>query len=292
MGVYSILILAGIFLLASIISVIAGSTSLITVPVMLEFGVEPCIAIATNMLALTLMSIGGTLPFLGKNAIDTRRLPLLIFLTLIGSILGALLILVIPSKSMPLIISISTIAVAVFSITNRNAGLVPVEGIPSPITEIAGYTATFILGIYGGFFSGGYVTLLTAVYVMLFRMTFVEAIATTKLINIWRAIAPIQESPLAVCDAQSIAPKDLVARDLLYPNYAGETYSITYNPSHNWFYFPQMQPDEALFIKCFDSAEDGRARFAAHTGFDDPTSPPDAPLRQSVELRTIVFYPD
>lgn len=112
------------------------------------------------------------------------------------------------------------------------------------------------------------------------------------LINIWRAIAPIQESPLAVCDARSIAPKDLVAGDLLYRNYAGETYSITYNPSHKWFYFPQMQPDEALFIKCFDSAEDGRARFAAHTGFDDPTSPPDAAPRQSIELRTVVFYPD
>lgn len=68
------------------------------------------------------------------------------------------------------------------------------------------------------------------------------------LINIWRAIAPIQESPLAVCDARSIAPKDLVAGDLLYRNYAGETYSITYNPSHKWFYFSQMQPDEALLL--------------------------------------------
>ncbi|MEH1779635.1 MAG: CmcJ/NvfI family oxidoreductase [Nostoc sp.] len=110
------------------------------------------------------------------------------------------------------------------------------------------------------------------------------------LINIWRPIAPVQESPLAVCDALSIAPTDLVAGDLLYPNYAGETYSITYNPSHQWFYFPQMQQDEALFIKCFDSAEDGRARFAGHTGFDDPTSPSDAPPRQSIELRTVVFY--
>lgn len=79
-------------------------------------------------------------------------------------------------------------AVAIFSVTNRNAGLVPVEGIPSPIAEITGYIATFILGIYGGFFSGGYVTLLTAVCVMLFRMTFVEAIATTKLINIFSSL--------------------------------------------------------------------------------------------------------
>ncbi|MBR8835216.1 MAG: sulfite exporter TauE/SafE family protein [Stigonema ocellatum SAG 48.90 = DSM 106950] len=188
MGVFSILILAVIFLLASIISVIAGSTSLITVPVMLEFGVEPRIAIATNMLALTFMSFGGTLPFIGKRLINTRRLPLLIFLTLIGSMLGALLVLVIPSKSMPLIISISMIAVAIFSIAYRNAGVVFVEVIPSQIAEVAGYIATFLLGIYGGFFSGGYVTLLTAAYVMFFRMTFVEAIATTKLINIFSSL--------------------------------------------------------------------------------------------------------
>ncbi|MBN3905507.1 MAG: methyltransferase [Nostoc sp. NMS1] len=110
-------------------------------------------------------------------------------------------------------------------------------------------------------------------------------------INIWRAFAPVYESPLAVCDAQSIAPTDLVASDLVYRDYVGESYLITYNPTHQWFYFPQMQPSEALLFKCFDSAEDGRARFPAHTAFDDPTSPPDAPARESLELRTLVFYP-
>lgn len=110
-------------------------------------------------------------------------------------------------------------------------------------------------------------------------------------INIWRPIAPVQESPLTVCDAQSITPTDLVAGDLVYRDRVGETYAITYNSTHRWFYFPQMQRDEALFIKCFDSAEDGRARFAAHTGFDDPTSALDAPPRESIELRAFVFYP-
>ncbi|WP_341530354.1 CmcJ/NvfI family oxidoreductase [Nostoc sp. UHCC 0302] len=111
------------------------------------------------------------------------------------------------------------------------------------------------------------------------------------LINIWRAIAPVFESPLAVCNALSIAPTDLVASDIVYRDYVGETYLITYNPTHQWFYFPQMQPSEALLFKCFDSADDGRARFAAHTGFDDPTSLADAPTRESIELRALVFYP-
>ena len=111
------------------------------------------------------------------------------------------------------------------------------------------------------------------------------------IINVWRAIAqPIQESPLAVCDAQSIAITDLVAGDLVYRDRVGETYGITYNSKHKWFYFPQMHRDEVLFIKCFDSAEDGHARFAAHTAFEDPTSPANASPRESIELRTFVFY--
>lgn len=113
-----------------------------------------------------------------------------------------------------------------------------------------------------------------------------------SVVNVWRSIAgSVQESPLAVCDAQSIAPKDLVASDLVYRDRVGEIYAVTHNPTHRWFYFPQMQRNEALLIKCFDSAEDGRARFATHTTFEDPTSPPDAPTRESIELRTLVFYP-
>ncbi|MFB2837357.1 CmcJ/NvfI family oxidoreductase [Floridanema evergladense] len=112
-----------------------------------------------------------------------------------------------------------------------------------------------------------------------------------SVVNVWRPIAqPVQESPLAVCDAQSIAPTDLVAGDLVYRDRVGETYAVTYNQAHRWFYFPHQRSHEALLIKCFDSAQDGKARFAAHTAFDDPTSPPDAPPRQSIELRTLVFY--
>lgn len=81
------------------------------------------------------------------------------------------------------------------------------------------------------------------------------------------------ESPLAICDAQSIDADDFVASDLIYPHRRGETLAIKFNPRHQWFYFPQMQPDEAVLLKCYDSADDGRARMTAHTGFDDPTSP-------------------
>jgi hypothetical protein len=110
-------------------------------------------------------------------------------------------------------------------------------------------------------------------------------------VNVWRPISgPVEESPLALCDAQSIAPEDLVPTDLVYRERIGETYALAPNPAHRWYYFPRMATDEAVLIKCYDSAEDGRARFAAHSAFDDPTSPPNARPRESIEARTLVFF--
>lgn len=110
-------------------------------------------------------------------------------------------------------------------------------------------------------------------------------------INVWRPIrGPVQEAPLAVCDGQSIVQDDFVATDLIYRDRTGEVYMISYNPNHRWFYFPQMQTDEALLLKCYDSKDDVRARYTAHGAFDDPTSPADAPARESIEARTIAFF--
>ncbi len=113
-----------------------------------------------------------------------------------------------------------------------------------------------------------------------------------QVINLWRPIrGPLRDAPLAVCDARSVAPRDLVPSDLVYQNRVGETYAVTFNPAHQWFYVPDMQPNEALLLKCFDSATDGRARFAPHTAFEDPTAPADILPRESIELRTLVFHP-
>lgn len=112
-----------------------------------------------------------------------------------------------------------------------------------------------------------------------------------QVINLWRPIrGPLRDTPLALCDAASVAANDLVASDLIYPNRNGETYSVKFNPDHRWFYFPEMTADEALLLKCYNSATDGRARFAPHTAFVDPTTPVDVPPRESIELRTLVFH--
>jgi hypothetical protein len=105
-------------------------------------------------------------------------------------------------------------------------------------------------------------------------------------LNIWRPIrGPVQSTPLAVCDSRSIAHKDLVPIDLKH-----EVYMVAYNPMHRWFYFPAMETDEVILIKCFDSMEDGRARFTAHAAFEDPTVPASAPPRESIEARAMVFF--
>ena len=109
-------------------------------------------------------------------------------------------------------------------------------------------------------------------------------------VNVWRPIrGPVRRMPLAVLDANSVQPRDLVATDLIYPERRGEIYYIAHNDEHAWYYYPDMQPDEALFIKGYDS--DGtRARFGAHVAFAHPATPADAPPRESIEVRTFAFF--
>jgi hypothetical protein len=111
------------------------------------------------------------------------------------------------------------------------------------------------------------------------------------IIQVWRAIdQPIRANPLAVADARSIAPEDLLVAERRYPHRVGQTYRLKYSPKHRWFYFPQMRRDEALVFKVYDSEKDGRARFTPHTSFDDPSTPPGAPPRQSIEARALAFF--
>jgi hypothetical protein len=112
-------------------------------------------------------------------------------------------------------------------------------------------------------------------------------------INLWRPILdePLRDAPLAVCDSRTVEAQDLVPSDLVYRERVGETYSVKYNPAHQWYYAPEMRRDEALLLKIADTREDIAARFMPHTSFTDPTTPAGAPMRESIELRTLVFHP-
>ena len=111
------------------------------------------------------------------------------------------------------------------------------------------------------------------------------------IIQVWRPIRhPVETDPLAICDARTVSFDDFIISERRYPNRVGQTYVITHNPKHHWYWFPRMRRDEALVFKEYDSANDGRARWTAHTAFPDPTSPPNARPRESIEIRTLAFF--
>ena len=120
------------------------------------------------------------------------------------------------------------------------------------------------------------------------------------LVNLWRPIVgPVLDTPLALCAANSVSPDDLVHTDIHHfadgnietPAHSGMIYSLHHNPGHRWYFASQMQPDEFLLLKCYDSRRDGRARFMPHTGFKNPDCPPEFTPRESIEARTLVVFP-
>lgn len=184
MATYALIILIIVFFLTSVIGVVTGSNSLIAVPVMFQFGIDPKVAVATNMFALVFMSVGGTIPFVRQRKIDYAKISPFILLTLVSSAIGALLVGLISGPGIKLIVSIAMIAVAIFTLLRRNAG-VGLEHKPVAHAVLITYVLVFLLGIYGGLFSGGYTTILTAVCVGVYGMQYTEAIASTKLINVF-----------------------------------------------------------------------------------------------------------
>lgn len=111
------------------------------------------------------------------------------------------------------------------------------------------------------------------------------------IINVWRSISgPILDHPLVLCDATTVEPHELIAVERRAEERIGELQVATFGDRQRWYYFPQMQMNEALVFKTFDSETDGRTRFTLHSSFQDPTAPDDAPPRESIETRCLVFY--
>jgi hypothetical protein len=111
------------------------------------------------------------------------------------------------------------------------------------------------------------------------------------IIQVWRPIRyPVETFPLAICDARTLSPENLVVSERRYPDRVGQTYAITYSPDHVWYWCPHMRREEALVFKTYESLEDGRARWTAHTAFHDPTAVPGARPRESIEIRALAFF--
>ena len=111
------------------------------------------------------------------------------------------------------------------------------------------------------------------------------------IIQVWRPIrGTVMIDPLGICDGRSIPQKGFILVQRRYKYRTGEVYHIAYNPEHKWFYFPRMERNEAMVFKVFDTDQNVPTRFTAHSAFDDPDTPPNAPPRESIETRTFAFW--
>ena len=108
--------------------------------------------------------------------------------------------------------------------------------------------------------------------------------------NVWKPLNTVEERPLAMCDVTSAPMGDFFKLYLRYRDRVGENYVMKYSPHHKWWYFPHMEASDSIILKTYESETDGRARFVGHSAFEDPTSPPDATPRESIEIRTIAFF--
>jgi len=111
------------------------------------------------------------------------------------------------------------------------------------------------------------------------------------IINVWRSIAgSIRNFPLTLCDASTVVSADLVSVERRAEERIGELQVALHNSDQRWYYFPEMQMDEALVFKTFDSETDGRTRFTIHTSFEIPGVSGSAAARESIETRCLVFF--
>jgi hypothetical protein len=123
--------------------------------------------------------------------------------------------------------------------------------------------------------------------------------------SLWRVLsAPPQDMPVALCEGGSVRDDEgthntkidvseiPTGEALLAPIEGEEQMSAAtifhYSPAHRWWYFPDMEPDEVIFIKFYDS-DHGKAWRCPHTAFRDNTRP-DAHPRRSMEFRAIAYF--
>ena len=111
--------------------------------------------------------------------------------------------------------------------------------------------------------------------------------------NFWRPVKTIYQSPLSLCDASTVLKEDLnpaeVYGGLNDPNRPPlYGWNLSHNPDHIWYYTHEMRPEEIYAFKLYDSKE-GVPQWTGHTAIDLPYCAPDAPPRQSMEIRTISF---
>jgi uncharacterized membrane protein YfcA len=176
-----IALLAALMVATGALGAITGGNSLINVPLMIMVGMSPRQAAATNMFAVVFMTISASARFARTWRPNARLLVPLGILTVITGVLGARLLVKLPETVVKLVIGVSMAALVLFiALHQKSAG----PTAPTPARRMAGFIGTAVLGVYGGFFSGGYTTLMTVLCTVCFGLTMLESVALTKPINL------------------------------------------------------------------------------------------------------------
>ena len=185
MSASQIALCATLMVATGAIGAITGGNSLVNVPLMIMVGMRPRQAIATNMFAVTFMTLSATARFARARMLKNRLLVPLGAITLFTSALGALIAVKLPEPVVKVVVGVSMAALVVFMALHRGAA----PPAATPGRRRAGYLGATLLGVYGGFFSGGYTTLMTVLCVLCFSLTMMESVAITKPVNLLSCVA-------------------------------------------------------------------------------------------------------
>lgn len=185
MSTGQIALLTVMMLVTGAVGAITGGNSLINVPLMIMVGMSPRAAVATNMFAVTFMTISATARFARARMLRVKLLIPLGIITIITSAVGAQIAVKLPETTVKIVVGISMAALVLFIALHRKAEPPP----PSARRRAVGYVVATALGIYGGLFSGGYTTLMTVLCTVCFSLTMMESVAVTKPINLVSCVA-------------------------------------------------------------------------------------------------------
>lgn len=166
----------------SVVGVVTGGNSLVTVPALIALGMPSRQAVATNMFAVTFLALSGWIRFARSGRIRWDVTLPLVPITLVTSWLGARLVSALSEGVVRVIVAASLVVMLGVIALRPRFGEGRAGGV-SRARYVTGMVVAAALGVYGGLFSGGYTTLLTFTCVGLLGTTLSEAVGLTKVVN-------------------------------------------------------------------------------------------------------------
>ena len=189
MEILTLILLLVVAIITSAFGTLIGGSSLITIPLLIFLGLPPATAIGTNRVGLIGLTIAGWYEFDKKHLINYKIGWPIGISALIGSIIGAKIVLQINENFLKIIIAILTISILIFMIVEKDIGIKKTKTIIKTKNYVIGIIIGFVLGVYGGFYGAGFGTFLSYLLIIVFGESFIESAATRKIAAFFIAVA-------------------------------------------------------------------------------------------------------